>query len=57
LVKSIDGGSRIYNRRIDVLILCTANQCRSPMAEAMLRHRLEALGVDAVISNDPRLFG
>jgi protein-tyrosine phosphatase len=37
LVNSREGGSRIYNRPIDVLILCTANQCRSPMAEVLLR--------------------
>ena len=41
LVKSREVRSRIYNRRIDVLLLCTANQCRSPMAEALLRHRLD----------------
>ena len=34
-----------------VLILCTANQCRSPMAEALLRHRLEAAGVDAHVAS------
>ena len=33
--------------RIDMLILCTGNICRSPMAEAFLRHRLEDLGVPA----------
>lgn len=42
---------RTYNPTIDVLLLCTANQCRSPMAEALLRHRLEAVGVDAVVSS------
>ena len=50
-VNSRDGGSATYNRRIDVLILCTANQCRSPMAEALLRHRLHAHGVPAAVSS------
>ena len=36
-------------RAIDILFLCTANQCRSPMAEAMLRDRLAARGVDATV--------
>ncbi len=30
-------------------MLCTGNICRSPAAEAMLRHRLHALGVEARI--------
>lgn len=28
-------------------MLCTGNICRSPVAEAMLRHRLDALGVSS----------
>lgn len=32
-------------------MLCTANQCRSPMAEALLRHRLEAAGIPARVSS------
>ena len=40
-----------YNPTIDVLLLCTANQCRSPMAEVLLRHHLEAAGVDAAVSS------
>ena len=51
MVKSIWEGSSIYNRRIDVLLLCTANQCRSPMAEVMLRHRLEQRGVTATVAS------
>lgn len=51
MVKSRDGGWRTYNRRIDVLLLCTANQCRSPMAEALLRRRLHDAGVDAHVSS------
>jgi protein-tyrosine-phosphatase len=38
-------------RPIDVLILCTANQCRSPMAEVLLRRHLERAGVDATVSS------
>ncbi len=34
-----------------VLVLCTANQCRSVMAEALLRHRLAVGGVTAAISS------
>ncbi len=51
MVKSIEEGSRIYNRRIDVLILCTANQCRSPMAEALLRQRLTEHGLSVSVSS------
>ncbi len=32
-------------------MLCTANQCRSPMAEALLRDALAARGVDAAVSS------
>lgn len=32
-----------------ILVLCTANRCRSPMAEAMLRLRLAELGVTAEV--------
>ena len=42
---------RTYNPPIDVLILCTANQCRSPMAEVLLRRHLERAGVDATVSS------
>jgi len=34
-----------------VLILCTANQCRSPMAEVLLRRHLQRAGVAATISS------
>lgn len=31
-----------------VLLICTGNTCRSPLAEALLRHKLRERGVDAV---------
>lgn len=40
-----------YNRRIEILLLCTANQCRSPMAEALLRDLIARAGVDATVSS------
>ncbi|SDS49993.1 arsenate reductase/protein-tyrosine-phosphatase family protein [Microlunatus soli] len=34
-----------------VLVVCTANQCRSPMAEFLLRHRVQQLGLDWTVSS------
>jgi protein-tyrosine phosphatase len=34
---------------IDLLVVCTGNIARSAMGEALLRHHLEALGVDALV--------
>ena len=36
---------------IEILIVCTGNICRSPMAEAFLRRRLENRQIDAVVSS------
>jgi protein-tyrosine phosphatase len=36
---------------IDILLLCTGNICRSPMAEALLRHKLERAGVPATVTS------
>ena len=36
---------------IDVLIVCTANRCRSVMAEAILRRRLDERGVSAQVGS------
>jgi protein-tyrosine phosphatase len=36
---------------IDILIICTANRCRSPIAEAVLRRRLEERGIAATVSS------
>ncbi len=34
-----------------VLIVCTANVCRSPMAEALLRRHCQVAGVDAMVAS------
>ncbi|GAB4085475.1 low molecular weight protein-tyrosine-phosphatase [Myceligenerans cantabricum] len=34
-----------------VMTVCTGNICRSPMAEVVLRHRLAAAGLDAVVDS------
>ena len=40
-----------YTPHIDILIVCTGNTCRSPMAEAILRRRLDVLGIDASVAS------
>lgn len=42
---------------IEILFLCTANQCRSPMAEALLGAKLAALGVAATVRSAGLLEG
>jgi protein-tyrosine-phosphatase len=47
LVNSREEGSHIYNRRIDLLLVCTANQCRSPMGEGVMRGLIASHGIPA----------
>ena len=57
--RSVDPGLRLaprttgtpYDLVIDVLVVCTGNICRSPMAEVLLRARLAERGVDARVSS------
>jgi protein-tyrosine phosphatase len=35
----------------DVLLVCTANLCRSPIAEALLRHRFEERGLSVAVAS------
>ena len=34
-----------------ILVVCTANVCRSPMGAALLQHQLDAVGVAAVVTS------
>jgi protein-tyrosine phosphatase len=43
--------------RIEILILCTANVCRSPMARALLDRELTARGVPALVHSAGTLAG
>ncbi|MDN3352658.1 hypothetical protein [Actinomadura sp. DC4] len=40
-----------------IVVVCTANICRSPMAEAMLRHGLRAGGADGVVVESAGVYG
>ena len=41
---------------IEILMLCTGNTCRSPMAAALLARRLDEAGVKAAVSSAGLLF-
>ena len=40
------GADAVSENRFEVLFVCTANQCRSPIAEFLLRAELDALNLD-----------
>lgn len=42
---------------IEILVLCTGNRCRSPIAEVLLQHRLDQIGVKAEVSSAGELPG
>lgn len=44
----MSGGDRRSGPAVRLLFVCTANQCRSPMAAAILRAKLAAAGIDEV---------
>jgi protein-tyrosine phosphatase len=59
----LTGGSTVgtrghlYNLVIDILLVCTANQCRSPMAEGLLRRLFALSGVGATVGSAGLLPG
>jgi low molecular weight protein-tyrosine phosphatase len=46
-----------YTHAIEILLVCTANQCRSPMAEGLLRRSLARAGVVAMVHSSGLLPG
>src|SRR5262245_18808678 len=48
---------RTYTHAIEILLVCTANQCRSPMAEGLLRRSLAQAGVVAMVHSAGLLPG
>ena len=45
------------SRPIGILMVCLGNICRSPMAEGMLRHRLEEVGLGSRVRVDSAATG
>jgi protein-tyrosine-phosphatase len=46
----VDGVDTLRELMRHVLVVCTANQCRSPMAEGLIRSRIEAEGLEGRVS-------
>jgi protein-tyrosine phosphatase len=51
LAGSLIAATPRYALAIEILFVCTANICRSPMAEALLRARLAARGIAAGVAS------
>jgi len=54
---TVGTGGHLYNPGIDILLVCTANQCRSPMAEGLLERLLAQAGVGAEVGSAGLLPG
>ena len=51
MVTSIEGALRLGHMALRVLVVCTANVCRSPMAAGLLAAHLAAIGADASVTS------
>ncbi len=50
-------GARRYTQGIEILLVCTANMCRSPMAEGLLKADLASLCIRASVKSAGALEG
>jgi protein-tyrosine phosphatase len=50
-IVNANGGIHMQKKEAKILFVCLGNICRSPMAEAVLRHKAEKMGLDIIVDS------